>query len=157
MEKTDRTAWLNATSTTIEELFTIHNDASMPHTINLSTCDYQRHTRAAKSWWPAVKMQSWGYWKQCFQPHVKDRCKHNNYWQNGWLGSQVVSMLDSDAEGSQPLCLCSPSSKIGSSPLKGCGDNCRPGRMAAYHRVYDSRHLQADCQEPGSPPEAYAR
>ena len=26
-----------------------------------------------------------------------------------------------------PLCLCSPSSKIGSSPLKGCGGNCRPG------------------------------
>jgi len=25
--------------------------------------------------------------------------------------------------------------------------------MAAYHRVYDSRHLQADCQEPGSAPE----
>jgi len=22
--------------------------------------------------------------------------------------------------------------------------------MAAYHRVYDSHHLQADCQEPGS-------
>ena len=22
--------------------------------------------------------------------------------------------------------------------------------MAAYRRVYDSRHLQADCQEPGS-------
>jgi len=22
--------------------------------------------------------------------------------------------------------------------------------MAAYSRVYDSRHLQADCQEPGS-------
>ena len=29
--------------------------------------------------------------------------------------------------------------------------------MAAYRRVYDSRHLQADCQEPGSAPEAYAR
>ena len=29
--------------------------------------------------------------------------------------------------------------------------------MAAYHRVYDSRHLQADCQEPGSAPEPYAR
>jgi len=28
--------------------------------------------------------------------------------------------------------------------------------MAAYHRVYDSRHLQADCQEPGSAPEPYA-
>jgi len=29
--------------------------------------------------------------------------------------------------------------------------------MAAYRRVYDSRHLQADCQEPGSAPEHYAR
>ena len=28
--------------------------------------------------------------------------------------------------------------------------------MAAYHRVYGSRHLQADCQEPGSAPESYA-
>jgi len=29
--------------------------------------------------------------------------------------------------------------------------------MAAYRRVYDCRHLQADCQEPGSAPEPYAR
>ena len=29
--------------------------------------------------------------------------------------------------------------------------------MAAYRRVYDSCHLQADCQEPGSAREAYAR
>jgi len=29
--------------------------------------------------------------------------------------------------------------------------------MAAYRRVYDSRHLQADCQEPGSAPEPYVR
>ena len=28
--------------------------------------------------------------------------------------------------------------------------------MAAYRRVYDARHLQADCQEPGSAPEPYA-
>ena len=28
--------------------------------------------------------------------------------------------------------------------------------MAAYHRVYDSHHLQADCQELGSAPEPYA-
>ena len=28
--------------------------------------------------------------------------------------------------------------------------------MAAYCRVYDSRHLQADCQEPASAPEPYA-
>jgi len=29
--------------------------------------------------------------------------------------------------------------------------------MAAYRWVYDSRHLQADCREPGSAPEPYAR
>ena len=29
--------------------------------------------------------------------------------------------------------------------------------MAAYGRVYDSRHLQADCQEPGSAQEPYPR
>ena len=29
--------------------------------------------------------------------------------------------------------------------------------MAAYRRVCDSRHLQADCQGPGSAPEPYAR
>ena len=29
--------------------------------------------------------------------------------------------------------------------------------MAAYRRVYDSHHLHADCQEPGSSPEPYAR
>ena len=29
--------------------------------------------------------------------------------------------------------------------------------MAAYRRVYDLHHLQADCQEPGSAPEPYAR
>jgi len=29
--------------------------------------------------------------------------------------------------------------------------------MAAYRRVYDARHLQADCQELGSAPEPYAR
>ena len=28
--------------------------------------------------------------------------------------------------------------------------------MAAYRRVYESRHLQADCQELGSAPEPYA-
>ena len=29
--------------------------------------------------------------------------------------------------------------------------------MATYRPVYDSRHLQADCQEPGSAPEPYSR
>ena len=29
--------------------------------------------------------------------------------------------------------------------------------VAAYRRVYDSHHLQADCQEPESAPEPYAK
>jgi len=29
--------------------------------------------------------------------------------------------------------------------------------MATYRRVYDSRHMQADCQVPGSAPERYAQ
>jgi len=29
--------------------------------------------------------------------------------------------------------------------------------MAAYRQVYDSRHLQTECQEPGSASEPYAR
>ena len=63
-----------------------------------------------------------------------------------WLGSRVVSVLDSGAEGpgankSQPRrCRVTVSGKLftpivplftkqqnGSSPLKGCGGNCRPG------------------------------
>ena len=63
-----------------------------------------------------------------------------------WLDIRVVSVLDSGAEGpvfrsqprrcrvtvlancSHPLYLCSPSSKICNSPLKGRGGNCRPGK-----------------------------
>jgi len=69
----------------------------------------------------------------------------NAYNVSGWLGSRVASVLDSGAEGpgfksqprrcrvtvlancSHPLCLRSPSSEIGSSPLKRCGGNYRPG------------------------------
>ena len=29
--------------------------------------------------------------------------------------------------------------------------------MAAYRQVYDSHHLQADCQQLGSAPEPYAQ
>jgi len=32
---------------------------------------------------------------------------------------------------------------------------CLVESMPAYRLVYDSRHLQADCQEPGSAPEPY--
>ena len=39
----------------------------------------------------------------------------------------AAATLSGYASCSHPLCLCSPSSKTGSSPLKGCGGNCRPG------------------------------
>ena len=47
--------------------------------------------------------------------------------------------------------------KIGSSPLKGYELQAWRKVMAAYRRIYDTRHLQADCQEPESAPEPYAR
>ena len=97
---------------------------------------------------------------------------------HGWLGRRVVSVLDSGAEGpgfkSQsrrcrvtvlgklftPIVPLVTMQQNGSSPLKDCGGNCRPAWrkvMVAYRRVYDSHHLQADCQEPGSASEHYAR
>jgi len=112
---------------------------------------------------------------------VCNRSEQVNCCNQEWLGSRVVSVLDSGAEGpgfksqsrrcrltvlgklsncSHTSCLCSPSSEIGSSPLKGCEGNCMQAWwkvMATYRRVYDSRHLQADCQRPGSAPEPYAR
>jgi len=95
----------------------------------------------------------------------------------GWLGSRVVSVLDSGPVGHgfklqprhcrvtvlgklfTPIVPLFKSSDIGSSPLKGCEDNCGAWRkvMAPYRRVYDSRHLQADCQEPESALEPYSR
>ena len=92
---------------------------------------------------------------------------------NGWLGSRVVSVLDSGAEGpgfkSQPrLCLrqtvhthCASvhqAAKLVAALLRVAGVTAGLRKvMAAYRRVYDSRHLQADCHEPGSAPEPYAR
>ena len=94
-----------------------------------------------------------------------------------WLGSRVVSVLDSGAEGpgfksqprrcwvtvfgqancSHPLCLCSPSSKIGSSPLKV--GRITAGLVESNGSLPPSLwlfHMQADCQEPGWAPESYA-
>ena len=88
----------------------------------------------------------------------------------GWLGSRVVSVLDSGAEGpgfkSQPRCLrqaahtrCESvhqAAKLVATLLRIAGVTA--GRAKSNgSRVYDSRHLQADCQEPGSAPEPYAR
>jgi len=57
----------------------------------------------------------------CTLKHTRQYAVHlSTHSPSAWLGRRVVSMLDS-------FCLCSTSSKIGSSPLKGCGGNCRPG------------------------------
>ena len=57
-----------------------------------------------------------------------------------------------------PLFSVHQAAKLVSSPLKGCEGNCSLAKvMAAYRRVYDSRHLQANCQEPWSAPEPYTR
>jgi len=41
--------------------------------------------------------------------------------------------------------------------LPVCGEIKLYTSLSIYRRVYDLRHLQADCQEPGSAPEPYAR
>ena len=77
---------------------------------------------------------------------------------HGWLGSRVVSVLDSGAEGPglrqtvhTHCASVHKAAKLVAALLRVAGVT------AAYRRVYDSRHLQADCQEPGSSPEPYAR
>jgi len=91
----------------------------------------------------------------------------------GWLGSRVVSMLDSGAEGlgfksQSRRCLrqtvhthrasVHQAAKLVAALLTVAG-LLQAWRkvMAAYRRVYDSRHLQADCKEPGSALGPYAR
>ena len=95
-----------------------------------------------------------------------------------WLGSRVVSVLDSGAVGpgfkSQPrrcrvnslrqtvhthCASVHQAAKLAAALLRVAGVTLQAWRkvMAAYRRVHDSRNLQADCQEPGSAPEPYAR
>ena len=91
----------------------------------------------------------------------------------GWLGSRVVSVLDSSAEWpgfkSQPRrCRVTVLGKLFTpivplftkqqiqlvaALLRVAGVTAGLAEMAAYRLVYDSRHTQADCQEPGSAPE----
>jgi len=59
-------------------------------------------------------------------------------------------------------CLCSPSSKIGSSPLKGCRGNCRPGGLTAKNRDQLRNHTLGNrvlylCLGPLSPSCSNAR
>jgi len=89
-----------------------------------------------------------------------------------WLGNRVVSVLDSGAKGpgfkSQPRRCQTVHTHRASvhQAAKLVTALLRVARVTAglaesngglYRRVYDSRHLQADCQEPGSAPEPYAQ
>ena len=49
--------------------------------------------------------------------------------------------------------------KLVAAPLRVAGVTAGLAKSngSLYRWVYDSRHLQADCQEPGSAPEPYAR
>ena len=75
----------------------------------------------------------------------------------GWLGSRVVSVLDSGAErpGFKSQSRRCRVTVVGKLFLRVAGATWRKVR-AAYRRVYDSCHLQADCQEPVSAPEPYS-
>jgi len=82
------------------------------------------------------------------------------------LGSRVVSVLNSCAEGSglksqSRRCrvtvlgkLFTPTVPLVAVHLRVAGVTVG---LAAYPRVYDSRHLQADCREPESAPVPCAR
>ena len=104
--------------------------------------------------------------------HSLHKKKSQNF--PGWLGSRVVSVLDLSAVGpgfkSQPRrCRLSlrqtvhthhasvhQAAKLVPALLRVSGENQAWRKvMAAYRWVYDSRHLQADCQEPGSAAEPY--
>ena len=94
----------------------------------------------------------------------------------GWLDSRVVSVLDSGTEGpgfkSQPwrcrvtvlgevftpIVCVHQAAKLVAALLRVAGVTAGLAEvLAAYIRVCDSRHLQADYQAPGSAPEPYAR
>ena len=96
---------------------------------------------------------------------------------SSFFRSRVVSVLDTGAEG--PGVQIAVATLSGNSLRQTVHTHCASVHQAAklvaallrvagvprawrkviavYRRVYDSRHLQADCQEPGSAPEPYAR
>jgi len=65
------------------------------------------------------------------------------------IAAATLSGNSSRANCSHLSCLCSPGSEIGLQSWRKV--------TATYCRVRDLRHVQADCQEPGSAAEPYAR
>jgi len=75
--------------------------------------------------------------------------------QKAWVQIAVVTLSGNSLRQTVHT-HCAPvhqAAKLVSRPVKGFLAKV----MAAYHRVYDSHHLQANCQEQGSAPEPYPR
>ena len=100
-----------------------------------------------------------------------------SYMYNRWLGSRVVSVLDSGTVVQiKPAWVQIAAATLSGNSFRQTVHTLRTSvhqaaklvaaflrvervtaLKAACRRVYDSRHLQADCQEPGSVLETYAR
>ena len=78
---------------------------------------------------------------------------------SAWLGSRLVSVLDSDcSHGHTHRASVHQAVKLVAALLRVAAVTAGLAESnGAYRRIYDSRHLQADCQEPGSAPEPDAR
>ena len=94
---------------------------------------------------------------------------------SGWLGSRVVSVLDSGAKARVQIAAATLSAnslrqtvhthcasvhqaaKLVAALLRVAGVTAGLAESNGSLPVYDSRHLQAYCQEPVSAPEPYAR
>ena len=109
----------------------------------------------------------------------QERCiKFSPCTKTGWIGSRVVSVLESGAVGpgfksQSRRCRVTVVGKLFTPHRASVYQTAKlvaallrvavvtaglaESNGSLYRRVYDSRHLQADCQEPGSAPETYAQ
>jgi len=118
----------------------------------------------------------WSYNRTCSVPptvpwRFRNAIFANNQRYRGWLGSRVVSVLDSGLRRRRAWVQIAATTLSGNSLRQTVHTHCASVHqaaklvaallrvagvtaawrkvMAVYRRVYDSRHLQADCQEPG--------
>jgi len=77
----------------------------------------------------------------------------------GWLGSRVVNVLDSGAEG--PVythCACvHQAAKLVAALLRVARVSAGLAKVMAATAGFMTRHLQAGCRQLGSAPEPYTR
>jgi len=77
----------------------------------------------------------------------------------GWLGSRVVNVLDSGAEGLvYSHCACvHQAAKLVAALLRVARVSAGLAKVMAATAGFMTRHLQADCRQLGSAPEPYTR